>query len=87
MLQASLSSLARGIPAQLQQKLCVLGQRSGGTERVGEEQGAEQGMQGHGRTTERQREAELWQKQGQRWAEAQRELESGARMALPPSRD
>lgn len=33
------------------------------------------------------REAELWQKQGQRWAEAKRELKSGARMAPPHSRD
>ena len=57
-------------------------------ERFGEGQGAVQEMKGHGRTTERQREAELWQKQGQRWAEAQRELESGARWHfLPPEID
>lgn len=83
MLQASLSSLARGIPAQLQRKLCVLGQRSGGTERVGEEQGAEQGMQGHGRTTERQRQS-YGRNKGRN---GQRLRESRARMALPPSRD
>lgn len=29
-------------------------------ERFGEGQGAEQEMKGHGRTTERQREVELW---------------------------
>lgn len=57
-------------------------------ERFGEGQGAEQEMKGHGRTTERQREVELRQKQG---AEMGRGTERagvrGQGMALPPSRD
>lgn len=80
--------LAKGIPAQPQGNLCVVGERFGGVERVGERPGRGQEMRDEREEQEeRQKEAELGQKQGWRSAELKRRLEHGASMErtiLPP---
>lgn len=79
--------LARGIPVQSLENLCVVGERFGRVERIGEEVRGRARDQGWERRTRGEREAESGRKQGQRWIKVKRDLESGARMAHPPSRD
>lgn len=65
--------LAGGIPAQSLENLSVVGEKFRRVERIGERSGAGQEIKDR--------------REGKRWVKVKRDLESGARMAHPTSRD
>lgn len=73
MLQTSLSSLGQGNPSPVPGKSVCSGGEVRRVERIGERSGAGQEIK-DGR-------------EGKRWVKVKRDLESGARMAHPTSRD